>query len=179
MSMLAQFLREPSAATHYAVLDAAVLDGLLFQLHALGAKQYACLLAGEVEPDVAHVAPYLARLDATSPLLPWLEQRLDLPWGYLVESPLALDLLQRRLRCFSEVRNGDGEPLLFRFWDPRVLREMRSILTPAQSTEFTRGVLRLCIVDAHAGVTGISWQERLQQWSCSSGLADTRREVQA
>lgn len=130
----------------YAVLDAAVLDGLLLPLSEMDRRQSFCLLRGEITPDVAHVAPYLCRLQEDAALVEWLEARLGLAWGYVVESSLAPDQLHLHLRPFTETRGPQGEEWVFRFWDPRVLRSMPGILRPEQAQSFMRGIACLYLV---------------------------------
>lgn len=150
----------------YAVLDAAVLDGLLAQLNEMDRRQCFCLLRGEITPDVAHVAPYLCCLREDAVLVEWLEARLGLAWGYVVESSLAPHQLHLHLRPFTETRGPQGEEWLFRFWDPRVLRSMPDILKPEQAQPFMQGITCLYLMtpavtekvdwDGDAGVLRLS-----------------------
>lgn len=155
MARLHELLLERRHAALYAVADAAVLQGLLEPLYALGHRHFACLLPGALEPDVAHVAPYLIALAPDSPAIAWLEARLTLPWGYVVETTLPLRPLQLHLRRFSETRGPQGEDLLFRFWDPRILRVMPSILTPAQGEAFMQGITCLHLLRQEAAQPAI------------------------
>jgi hypothetical protein len=130
----------------YAVLDAAVLDGLLVPLSELDRRQSFCLLRGEIPPDVAHVAPYLCCLKEDAALVEWLEARLGLAWGYVLESGLPPHQLHLHLRRFTETRGPQGEAWLFRFWDPRVLRTMPDILEGEQAQSFMRDITCLYLM---------------------------------
>jgi hypothetical protein len=130
----------------YAVLDAAVLDGLLVSLNELDRRQSFCLLRGEIPPDVAHVAPYLCCLKEEAALVEWLEARLGLAWGYVLESGLSPHQLHLHLRRFTETRGPQGEAWLFRFWDPRVLRSMPDILKREQAQSFMQEITCLYLL---------------------------------
>ncbi|WP_334189553.1 DUF4123 domain-containing protein [Noviherbaspirillum sp.] len=157
MAPLNDLIAELPRASLFAVVDAAVLDGLLETLHAMGTSSFRCLLPGHIEPDIAHVAPYLAPLQAGSPLVAWLDTRCHLPWGYVIESGLSLAALQLHLRRFSETRGPQGEEWWFRYWDPRVLRALVSILDPTQGAAFMNGIVRIHVPGQGRPVTSASW----------------------
>lgn len=166
MSHLRTVLSNSPAST-FAVLDAAALDGLLEPLYQLAPDAFSCLLIGELEPDVAHVAPYLVRLHPESALVDWLEQKLDLPWGYLVESPLSASELHLHLRKFSEVRAMNGEVLFFRFWDPRVMSCVAQIFTAQQSESFMQGITRIRVIAPGSNsIANFHWNKQSQKLEC-------------
>jgi hypothetical protein len=105
----------------YAVLDGASIPNLLSLLseHRL---PNVCLLAGELDPELAQAAPYLAQLDAQSPFAQlFLTQGLGKHWGILAVSTADLRTLRMHFRKFLSVWDPDGKPLFFRYYDPRVL----------------------------------------------------------
>lgn len=142
---------------HYLVVDAAVLPELLDALYALGKGRFACLIPGEIEADLAYVAPYLAAAEHGSSFVAWLEERSHLPWGYVIRSNLALGALHRHLRRFAETRGPLGEQWWFRFWDPRVLRAMSSILTALQMEAFLRDIDCIYLADANRPMVSGHW----------------------
>lgn len=106
----------------FAMLDGAANPKLLDYLYRLQ-PPFECLYRGELAPDMAHVAPYLAQLEEGSEFTTWiLEQGWGKHWGLLAIAPCDLDTLRRHLRRFLTVHTEEGKPLLFRFYDPRVLR---------------------------------------------------------
>ncbi|HZW19953.1 DUF4123 domain-containing protein [Noviherbaspirillum sp.] len=151
MGQLRDLIIAQPRANLYAVADAASLPGLLEPMYAPGRRSFACLLPGEISADVAHVAPYLIALHGAPALVDWLDARLALPWGYVVQADAGLLALQLHLRRFTETRGPNGEEWLFRFWDPRVLRTMPDILTPAQTAEFMAGIARIYLPGPGAG----------------------------
>jgi hypothetical protein len=104
----------------YAVLDACASDAIRAKVESLGPDLAPCLYRGHVDPKVLAVAPYVARVDP--PLLDWLRSTVWVePWGIFVGTPAALTTVRNHLRKFLVVKNPQGEPLYFRYYDPRVL----------------------------------------------------------
>ena len=107
----------------YAVLDGAANPTLIDHLYADERPDFACLYRGELEPDMAECAPYLVRLEQGSPFTQWLiDNCLGKHWGILALSRADLDTLLRHFRKHAMVYNRDRRPMLFRYYDPRVLR---------------------------------------------------------
>ena len=75
----------------YAILDGARNELLLGQLHGDDAPRWRCLFAGELEPDMAAVAPYLVELEPDAPWTKtvspawararWTRERYAVPYG--------------------------------------------------------------------------------------------------
>jgi hypothetical protein len=106
----------------YAVLDGASVPDLLGKLHA-AKEEWASLYRGELEPDLAEVAPYLVKLRPKSPLTDWiLAEGWGNHWGIFAVTPVGLEALRRHFRKFLRVRDHADEILYFRYYDPRVLR---------------------------------------------------------
>jgi hypothetical protein len=106
----------------YAVLDGASIANLLPLLSEHGLSNV-CLLAGELDRELAQAAPYLAQLEAQSPFAElFLSQGLGKHWGILAVSVADLRTLRMHFRKLLSVWDPDGKPLFFRCYDPRVLR---------------------------------------------------------
>src|SRR5215208_4110663 len=70
--------------TVYAVLDGASIENLL-QMFFKYEPQYLCLYQGDLEPDMAEVAPYLIRLDRDTAFTDWLlETGWEIITGFLL-----------------------------------------------------------------------------------------------
>jgi hypothetical protein len=107
----------------YAVLDGASNPALLDHLYDGERPEFACLYRGELEPDMAECAPYLARLEQGKPFTQWvIANCLGKHWGIFALSREGLHGLLQHLRKHTMVYNRDNQPRLFRFYDPRVLR---------------------------------------------------------
>ncbi len=107
----------------FALLDGAGIPNLLDKLYDEGGPEFACLYMGELAPDMAEVAPYIARLVPGSPFLDWALSGWGQHWGIFAVLPATVDLptIRRHFRKLNIVYGPDGNPLLFRYYDPRVL----------------------------------------------------------
>lgn len=114
----------------FAILDGASIPGLLQKL-ADEEPEHICLYRGDLEPDIEEVAPYLVRLEAEAPFTDWvIERGWGNHWGIFAESGGDLHQLRLHFRRFLTVHDPGGKPLLFRYYDPRVLRNFLPTCTP-------------------------------------------------
>lgn len=120
---LEQNLFEESARA-YAVLDGAGVPDLPLKIYEMQPRAV-CLYRGEIEPDVAEVAPYLVELFPEDDFTEWLlnEQQGGKNWGIFARSRYSLTEVRKHFRKFLTVYDERGNPMLFRFYDPRVLRK--------------------------------------------------------
>jgi hypothetical protein len=106
----------------FALLDGASVDGLVKMLWEQK-PEHVCLYRGELEPDMAEVAPYLIRLVPDAEFTEWVLARgWGNHWGIFAVTDADLRALRRHFRTFTMVRDPDGKLLYFRYYDPRVLR---------------------------------------------------------
>lgn len=136
----------------YMLLDAARDPRIFAWLSELReAVEARSLYQGDVGESLAHVSPYLLSVREEQPeSLRLAEAGLGRAWGLFVTTAIAFDDLRRHLRKFNIVYREDGTPLVFRFYDPRVLRiflpicnedELRRFFGPIDSfwTESEKG----------------------------------------
>lgn len=117
-----QQLFSSDPGTVFAILDGASVGDLLTPLYEHH-PEFECLYRGEIEPDMAEVAPYLVRLERGTPFTQWLlEQGWGNHWGIFAVADAELPVMRRHFRRFLTVHDPDGKPLYFRYYDPRVLR---------------------------------------------------------
>jgi len=106
----------------YAIIDGASCEELLEKLDEFQ-PEYVCLYAGELEPDIEEVAPYLIRLDPDSEFTRWvIDEGWGKHWGIFALSPSDLRTLRKHFRSFLLVKDPEGKTLYFRYYDSRVLR---------------------------------------------------------
>ena len=106
----------------FVVLDGASVPGLLKML-AEHEPEFVCLYRGELAPDVAEVAPYLVHLEPETEFTSWvIEEGWGKHWGIFAVTNSDLRTLRHHFRSFLTVYDTDGKPMLFRYYDPRVLR---------------------------------------------------------
>ncbi|MFN7921097.1 MAG: DUF4123 domain-containing protein [Bryobacteraceae bacterium] len=126
----------PGEGSTYALLDAAANPDLLDWLYRC-LPEFECLYEGEVEPDVAEVAPYLVAVPAEGEFTSWLRERgWGKNWGIYVLSTGSFRDMRQHLRRFVKVHTEEGTPMLFRFYDPRVLRTYLPTCNPGEVAEF-------------------------------------------
>lgn len=117
-----QALFSSDSGTVFAILDGASVGDLLTPLYE-HQPEFECLYRGELQPDMAEVAPYLVRLERETVFTNWvLEQGWGNHWGIFATADADLPTMRRHFRRFLVVHDPDGKPLYFRYYDPRVLR---------------------------------------------------------
>ena len=106
----------------YAVLDGASIPDLLDRLVSDNPVNV-CLYRGELEADLAEVAPYLVQLEPGSEFAEWIvTEGWGRHWGIFARIAAELDDTRRHFRRFLIVHDPDNDPMYFRYYDPRVLR---------------------------------------------------------
>lgn len=84
---------------------------------------YSCLYSGNISPTLEAAAPHLVELqneDRVTRRI--LREGWGNSWGVMFRSPTTLARLRKHLRGFLLVRDPAGRRLVFRYYDPRVLR---------------------------------------------------------
>jgi hypothetical protein len=120
------------------LLDAARDPRIYVRLTELGDRVHArSLYQGDIGESLAHVSPYLLALQQREPNSCWFaEAGFGESWGLFIATPIGFDELRRHLRKFNIVYREDGAPLVFRFYDPRVLRHFLPTCTPDELHRF-------------------------------------------
>ena len=142
----------------YAILDGAGVPTLRDKFFDAPEVQYACLFAGDLEPDMAEVAPYLVQLEPDSDFADWVMSGWGEYWGIYVVVPAELDLatVRRHLRKLNMVYGPDNQPLFFRWYDPRVMRTVLPTCDAGQLQEMFGPVLRF-VVEGETPEQGVSF----------------------
>lgn len=126
----------------YAILDGASIEDLPMKLYEMQPPNY-CLFRGELEPDMASVAPYLVALFPREPFTEWLlKDSFGKHWAVFLQSTRSLKDLRGHFRSLVTVFNEDGNPMIFRYYDPRVLTKYLPTCTDQELVEFFGGVKR-------------------------------------
>lgn len=93
------------------------------------------LYQGETADNLADVAPYLIRLEAGAPFVRWLTvENWGKSWGIFLRASVDFQAVRRRMRRFTVAATESGQTIMFRFYDPRVLRLFLPIGEPDQLT---------------------------------------------
>jgi hypothetical protein len=125
-------IEEQTPLSVYALLDAAREEIIYPSLLDSGVKK-TCLFRGDKARELAWVAPYLVQLTREDPFTEWLlEKGWGKSWGIFVESSAVFNQLKRHFQTFLTVYDKASNALLFRYYDPRVLRIYLRTCTPKE-----------------------------------------------
>ena len=120
----------------YAVLDAA-RDIRILDLLESAPNRYASLYEGWRGDVMRDVAPYLVKLDDSNLLQHLVHQGWGRAWGIYVATTAPFRRLRMHLRRFLIVEDETtGDPLYFRFYDPRVLGTFLTASTVTERNSF-------------------------------------------
>lgn len=127
----------PDCDQAYVLLDGA-RDERIAPMVATSGLPYVGLYAGPLSPALASSAPYLVQL---APESRFFKELVPLAWGQswgilVVARPdVTLQALRRHFRTLLRVRDEQGRILVFRFYDPRVLRVYLPTCTPTERAQ--------------------------------------------
>jgi hypothetical protein len=119
----------------FAILDAA-RDERIYELVKDCKEPIESLYDGDKAIELDTVAPYLVRLKSGCDFLKTIiAEGWGNSWGVYLTSQLPLPDVRKHLRHFLTVEQK-GERVLFRFYDPRVLRVFLPVCNPGEIKEF-------------------------------------------
>lgn len=125
ISSLVHYVWRPAdrgKAQVYVIVDAA-RDKRIYPMLLDSDADFFCLYRGQPAHDLADVAPYIVRLESGASFTQGLlSNAWGNSWGICMESAATLSELRTHFRQFLTVYDEAGKPLLFRYYDPRVLR---------------------------------------------------------
>jgi hypothetical protein len=128
---------DPDGPQVHAVVDAARDPRLIGLLDATGLER-CCLFAGPLSAALRAAAPHLVHLAPNVRFTrDWLQHGWGRAWGVLTIAPpdVSLQQLRQHLRTLLRVRDENGRTLLFRFYDPRVLRAYLPTCTATETLQ--------------------------------------------
>ncbi len=124
-----------SEGTLWAVLDACDAPDVPARVGLRGPDKGDCLWKGRTRERYWAVAPWLVNVDLA--LFDWIRATLwEQPWGLFAEAKSTLDALRGHFRRIHVVEDPAGKRMVFRFYDPRVLRTHLETATAAERAEF-------------------------------------------
>jgi pSer/pThr/pTyr-binding forkhead associated (FHA) protein len=141
-------LKEPL----FGVFDAA-RDPKVLEVISNAKEEHQSLFEGPRGEILALWAPYLVALPPQSATLETLvNEGWGKAWGIYLTSPLPFERVRNHLRHFLTVRGEEGEDLLFRFYDPRVLRAFLPVCTPEEIVALFGPIKKFLLESRHQGV---------------------------
>lgn len=118
----------------WAILDCARNKRIYRELQ-VSRLDYQCLYSGDIPTELKVVAPHMVEL---SPRYQFTKNLLEQCWGQSWCVFVRINdgtRLRHHLRKLLSVRTEDGRKLLFRYYDPRVLRAYLPTCTPEELAE--------------------------------------------
>jgi hypothetical protein len=116
-------------------------------------EEILCLYQGGAAAELAAVAPYLLCLGTSDRVFDWIwEEGRGENWGIFLWSLVSPQALREHFRRLTMAKTGDGQRLLFRFYDPRVLRLFLPTCDPRQAMELYGPVQRFTMEAGPAAV---------------------------
>ena len=92
-----------------------------------------CLYGGDLPWQLQMAAPYLVELERDHSFTKYLlDAGWGASWGVFLRTETGIDQLRKHLRGFLRVRDEAGRRLIFRYYDPRVLRVYLPTCWPAE-----------------------------------------------
>lgn len=106
----------------YGILDGASIENLPQRLYDMAPPNF-CLFRGKLGPDLATVAPYVVGMVKNSSFSEWfLSNEPGNHFGIFALSRHSIQEMRSHFRDLFIVHKEDGDPMYFRFYDPRVIR---------------------------------------------------------
>ena len=173
---------DPGQPQVHAVVDAARDPRLIGLLDTTGLER-CCLFAGPLSPALRAAAPHLVHLAPDARFTrAFLQLGWGRSWGVLTVAPpdVTLQQLRKHLRALLRVRDESGRSLLFRFYDPRVLRAYLPSCTATESLQVFGPVHRFVCESGASDDGGIQVFERdgLAQHRLAPPHEQPRRQTQ-
>lgn len=142
----------PDDAALYCVIDCAAdprLHGAVLQ-----SGRASALFAGKLDPALAETSPYLVQVQQNAPLMDLLAsaQGRAGAYGCVLRAGPDMGPLWRVLRKKMLARLPQGQVVMFRFFDPRVMVPYLDSLTPEEQALWFDG-----ITDWWLPLPGVTW----------------------
>lgn len=133
------------------ILDAA-RDSRIFPMLLECHLEYSCLYSGTLPPLLSMAAPYLVRLEYDyRDTRRFILHAWGNSWGVFLHCDESSKSLRRHLRELLVVRDAQDQKLLFRYYDPRVLRVYLPTCTPGELRSVFGPVNKFWLEDESSG----------------------------
>jgi len=124
----------------YTILDGASVNDLPATLKTFNAD-FICLYRGELDQEMQLVAPYLVALQQNTDLFHWVFSGIGHHWGIFIVTTADFPTLRKHFRSFLMIYDTEKEPIYFRYYDPRVLRDFLPVSNKEQKNALFGPVL--------------------------------------
>ncbi len=124
-----------------------------------------CLYSGDLPWQMQMTAPYLVQLDRDDRFTRRvLDDGWGNSWGTFLRTETGIKQLRRHLRQFLRVRDERGQRLIFRYYDPRVLRAYLPTCTAAELETFF-GPIHSFVMEAETPGEALEFQRERNRLS--------------
>jgi hypothetical protein len=138
---------DQQALSVWGVLDCA-RDPRIYRALLESRLEFRCLYSGKLDRLLEMNAPHLVELIPTSRLIhTWIDEGWGQSWGIFIRIADSSNL-RYHLRKFLKVRDERGRSLLFRYYDPRVLRSYLRTCTPDELAQVFGPISHWLLEDA-------------------------------
>ena len=133
--------------------------------------EYYCLYSGSLPPALEMAAPYLVQFDCGDPgTRQFLRSAWGNNWGVFLKCASHARSLRRHLREFLVMRDSGGNRLVFRYYDPRVLRGYLPTCTSDELRTFFGPIERFWMEDETSDL--------ILDYSCDqNGLSERKHSI--
>jgi len=165
---------DPGVPQVYALLDGARDDAIAPAIWGSNLP-HECLYAGSLSPSLKLAAPYLVHLAPESRFFSKLvSEGWGRAWGiFAVAQPGAtLKVLRKHFRSLLRVQDEHKRVLMFRFYDPRVLRVYMPTCEPSETVQVL-GPAQVLACESSSGEALLEFKSArasLRRSTCEAGL---------
>ena len=112
-------------------------DRRIYPAVSFSGLQNECLFAGELSIPLQRSAPYLVQLEIDDrATIRMIDDGFGQSWGMFIKADVGIKTLRKHLRTMLRVQAPGGSYMLFRYWDPRVLRVYLPTCLPDETRRF-------------------------------------------
>ncbi len=141
----------------YGVLDGAAIADLQTRIYEAELPNY-CLFQGDLDRDLAEVAPFLVYLPVGHRFTQWLfSEGFGDTCGIFAHARASFIDVRRHFRSLANVYDANGNSAIFRYYDPRVLRRYLPTCTPNELIGFF-GNVETIFAESEDGKTLVSFE---------------------
>ena len=142
----------------WAVFDAARDPKLYSRINYSGLIRE-CLFAGSLPVELQQAAPYLVQLEHDDrKTIELIEDGWDNSWCIFLEADVGIKTLRKHLRTLLRVQGPTGKFMLFRYYDPRVLRVFLPTCMPDELARFYGPIQRIWTEEGAGSDRMLEWK---------------------
>ena len=136
-------------------------DSRIYPAVTFSGLRHECLFAGELSVPLQRTAPYLVQLEVDDrATIRMIEDGFLQSWGTFYKADVGIKTMRKHLRTLLRVQGPDAKYMLFRYWDPRVLRVYLPTCLPDELHRFFGPIEQIWVEDRPAGARILRYANR-------------------